>query len=131
MQTEIRKASLGGSLFLGLAALVLAGILTWAWLHFSGTQETYDQGRSKVRSTKLEELKREDQKMLTNYGWTSKEKGIVRLPIEQGLELVLNELKAKPVQASSVQVESPYPAGLQPPPAQANASAAPAPETKQ
>lgn len=129
MQTEHRKASLGGSLFLGLAAMALTGLLAWTWLHFSGTQETYDQARAKVRSTKLSEVKREDAVQLTTYGWTSKEKGIVRIPVEQGIELALKELKAKPVQASTVQVESPYPAGSQPP-APAPAQSAPAPETK-
>lgn len=123
MQIEQRKVS-SGFLF-GVCAIVIVGVLASAWLYFSGTQESYDERRAKVRIAKLAELNSADNKQLASYGWVSKEKGIARIPVEKAIELVTPELKNKQVQPSAVQVESPYPAGLQTP---AAAAPAPAPE---
>lgn len=40
----------------------------------------------------LNEQKAAEQERLTQYGWVDEEKGVVRLPVERAMELVLEEI---------------------------------------
>lgn len=50
------------------------------------TQETSSQPKLQVDpSTDINQLRQEENKRLTTYGWIDKDKGIVRIPIEQAM----------------------------------------------
>jgi hypothetical protein len=48
------------------------------------------------RATRLSELRAKEVQLALRYTWIDQEKGIVRLPIERGMELTLKELSSKP-----------------------------------
>lgn len=126
MSTDLKKASIGTAFLVGIGTLLLFALLVKTVFHFSAPEESYDAKRSAARTVKRQILDRENRRRLTTVAWVSKEKGIVQIPIDDAMKLVVNELKAKPVQPSSVKVENPYPAGLQQA-VPAPAAAAPAP----
>jgi hypothetical protein len=39
----------------------------------------------------LKEMREAEEKLLTNYGWVDREKGIARIPIEKAMEIVVAE----------------------------------------
>jgi hypothetical protein len=72
-------------LFGGLIALVAwqrQGILS------------YDEQRRELRLKNLADLNAENQKILTQYHWVDKSKGIVGIPIDRAMQLVLSDLQA-------------------------------------
>jgi hypothetical protein len=66
-------------------------------------EETKAQGRLK----NLADLNSENQKVLTQYRWVDKSKGVVGVPIDRAMELVVAELQSN----------KPHPAGPVAPPA--------------
>lgn len=102
--------------------VLLFGLVTAFWLRARPTTTSYDQQRSVTRLERLAAMRQEEDSKVSSYAWVDKAKGVARIPVSQAMELVTAELKAKPVQASAVPVENPYPAGLATP-----APAAPAP----
>ena len=122
MSSELKKASVGPAFAGGILALLLFAVIVLV-LHLRGTSGEFDSKRAEARIEKLKALQDENDKKLSSYAWVNKDKGIVQLPIARAEELVVAELRAKPVQSSTVPVEIPYPAGLQQAPA---APAAPA-----
>ncbi len=135
MATE-RRTILVSAIFLwGIVAFALFAILVCAWLFTSRPVESVDQKRAQLRMERLKKLQQENQQKLEQYGWVDKQKGIAQVPIARAMELALVDLKSRKVQASSVKVEVPYPAGLQQAPVaapspSAAAPAAAAPEVK-
>ena len=97
----------------GPALVTSSTLLAVVLFRFSGKTENLDDKRAAARLEKLRTLQHESREKLSTYGWVNKDKGIVQLPIDRAEELVVAELKAKPVQVSPVKVENPYPAGLQ------------------
>jgi hypothetical protein len=113
LPTEHRVARLRfGSFMAGLAIFCLFAALAYWGFYQSNPLETYEDKRAKARGEKLTLLYKENHKKLSGYDWVDQKKGVVQIPIDRGIELVLPELKAKPVQASAVKVEHPYPTGL-------------------
>ena len=52
-------------------------------------QQTTDQPKLQVDpATDINQLREEENKILNTYGWVDKNKGTVRIPIEQAIELV-------------------------------------------
>ncbi len=47
------------------------------------------------RTQRLSELRIKEDHALTSYQWVDKEKGIVRLPIDRAMELVVRDAQAK------------------------------------
>lgn len=132
MSSELKKASVGPAFIGGICLFLLFGLLAAFWFRLGGRTESYDDKRAADRMTKLSALLKENNQRLNGYALVNKEKGIVQVPIDDAMKLVLPELKAKPVQASAVKVENPYPAGLQqavPATAPAAVSTSPAPAT--
>jgi hypothetical protein len=103
-------------------AVVLVAILLFQ-AYGPNQGQSYDDQRGTARLAKLQALRAEEQKTLSNYSWANKEKGVARIPIDRAMELVAADLKNATASASSVKVENPYPAGL---PAQAPAATQPA-----
>lgn len=50
----------------------------------------------KERMDRLNELRIKEDHALTSYQWIDKEKGIVRLPIDRAMELVVRDAQAAP-----------------------------------
>lgn len=131
MSSELKKASAGFKFYGSIMAFLIFGVLVIVWRCFSPTEESLDKKRAEARAVKLAALQKENDQKLLTYAWVSKDKGVVQIPVARAMELVAAELAAKPVAASAVKLENPYPFGLQnlnfaPAPA-ASGSAAPVP----
>lgn len=106
-------------LFGGLSALV-------AWQR-QGIP-THDEEQRAIRVKTLADLNAENQKVLTQYHWVDKDKGIVGIPIDRAMQLVLSDLQAnRPHPAGPINppVATPTPAANAP--NQGNQPAQPAP----
>jgi len=57
----------------------------------------YDDDQAKLRAEKLAKLQAADQKTLTTADWVDKDKGIVRIPINEAMTEEVSVLQAKPV----------------------------------
>ena len=95
-------------LFVGLAAFLISQ---------RDNIPTVDEQTAEVRLKNLAELNAENQKFLTQYHWVDKSKGVVGIPIDRAMDLVLAQLQAN----------KPHAAGPINPPAVAPAAASPAP----
>jgi cytochrome c len=95
-------------LFFGLLAILLAQ-------QHQSTSAAGDQ-RRELRLKNLGDLDAENKKTLTEYRWIDKNKGIVGIPIDQAMNLVLVELQAnKPHRACPIlPVATPQPKQNQP-----------------
>jgi hypothetical protein len=108
--------------------LVFVGLV---WIVFLQKQAipTSTQQTREERIKALAQLNADNQKSLTSYHWVDKSKGIVAIPINRAMELVLKDLAANhPHAAGPVNppTASPTPAAS-PAPAAANQQATPAP----
>lgn len=90
--------------------LVLVGVLLW--IGNQGRNASTD--RAATLQTELGKLRADDKQRLETYGWEDKPKGIVRVPIERAMELLVAD--------PSVFPEPPLPAPKQPPGKQADKS---------
>jgi hypothetical protein len=81
--------------------------------------EVYDFKRAALRKERLQALREADQAQLSGTAWVDESKGIVRIPIEEAMQLTLVDLQNKPQRPSAVK-----PQKVQPP-----AQAAPAAPT--
>jgi hypothetical protein len=95
-------------LFVGLAAFLISQ---------RDNIPTVDEQTAEVRLKNLAELNAENQKILTQYHWIDKNKGVVGIPINRAMDLVVAQLQAN----------KPHAAGPINPPAVAPAAASPAP----
>jgi hypothetical protein len=78
---------------------------------------TVDEQTAEVRLKNLAELNAENQRILTQYHWIDKNKGVVGIPINRAMDLVVAQLQAN----------RPHAAGPINPPAVAPPAASPAP----
>src|SRR5580704_89287 len=108
--------------------LVFVGLV---WIVFlqkqaipTGTAQTREE-----RMKNLAQLDADNQKTLTSYHWVDKSKGIVGIPINRAMELVLKDLAADhPHAAGPVNLPAANPTPVaSPAPAAANQPATPAP----
>lgn len=114
--------------FFGLLVLVVLGA--------SPRGDTYEERRAKVRAEKLKAARDEATKTLTSYAWVNKDKGVVRIPINEAMKLTVAELaQKKPMPANPIvtpaanlptQAAAPSGASAAPPNAQAQPPSAPA-----
>jgi hypothetical protein len=101
----------------GLVMLMLFGglaiLLTWQGQSIPDVEAV----KAEVRLKNLADLTSDNERILTQYRWIDKSKGVVGIPIARAMELVLPELQAI----------KPHPAGPVNPPAAPNPQASPAP----
>jgi len=82
---------------------------------------TVDEQTAQVRLKNLADLNAENQRILTQYHWVDKSKGVVGIPINRAMDLVLAELQAN----------KPHAAGpVNPPAAPPSATPAPSPNNQ-
>jgi hypothetical protein len=114
--------------------LVFVGLVWIAFLQKEAIPTSTEQTRAE-RLKNLAQLNADNQKTLTTYHWVDKSKGIVGIPINRAMELVLKDLAANhphaagpanPPAASPTPAATPAPANQQATPAP-SASATPAP----
>jgi hypothetical protein len=92
------------SIVLGLAS---AGLMTaamfWIGDYYRGTQPDLAEAGQR----KLQELRAAEQEQLEGYGWINRTDGVVRIPVDRAMELLVKE--SQPREASP-----PKPQGEQP-----------------
>src|SRR6266481_105784 len=96
--------------FIGLAMMLLFFGFSFILVMARQTIPTVDEDRRKERLKILSDLNAENEKNLTQYHWIDKTKGVVGIPIDRAMDLVLNDLQAN----------KPHPAGPVVTPASAN-----------
>jgi hypothetical protein len=104
--------------FFGLLALVVIGA--------SPRESSYEKKRAQARADKLQAVHEETSKALATYAWVDKNKGVVRIPINDAMKLTLADLaQKKPAPANPIATPeaSPPPQGVVP----TTASPAPSP----
>ncbi|HEX4646950.1 MAG TPA: hypothetical protein VH598_15210 [Verrucomicrobiae bacterium] len=82
------------------AFLIVAG-LVWAMVHYTAPAPL-GTDRAVERKKFLAEIRAADAEALNNYGWLDKNKGIVRLPIEQAMKLVESQWQNPPAARSNL-----------------------------
>jgi hypothetical protein len=92
------------STWLGIVLLfALFGVIVLAIIGPSPRGSDYEETRAKKRVENLKTLREEVDKALTTYGWTDKNKGVARIPIERAMELTVADLaKQKPAPAGPI-----------------------------
>lgn len=84
------------STWLGIVLLfAIFGVIAFVMMKASARGDTYEKKRAKVRAEKLDAAQKENLTALTTYGWVDKNKGIVRIPVDQAMKLTLVELADK------------------------------------
>lgn len=101
---------------------VVFGLLVWVIFGIMPRGDDYEQKRAEARMEKLEKLQKDATATLTSYAWVDKNKGTVRIPIEQAMPLTIAELAAKkPTAAYPIATPAPPPAPPAPSPAASGA----------
>ncbi len=116
----------GRAFLLGMALLIFVGYLAYCVFHFGLTRfEDADARRVKEREKILADRLGEDAKWLNGApSWFAKEKGIVRVPIKEAMQMTATELAAiAPHAADPIAAASPAPATPSPTPAASPSSA--------
>ncbi len=114
---KLKSNGQGPMIFTGLVMILLfcgfALFLVSQGLSIPNVEEANAQTRFK----NLADLNSENQKILTQYRWVDKAKGVVGIPIDRAIDLVLVELQSN----------KPHPAGPVTPPAPAPPAGSPTP----
>ena len=101
-QRQKRGTFTGAIIVLLFAVLVV--LLVWQRQGIPTVEDVRKQERLKI----LADLNAENQKILTQYRWIDKSKGIVGIPIDRAMDLVLADLKAnKPHAAGPIATPAP------------------------
>jgi hypothetical protein len=90
-----------------------------------------EEVKAEGRLKNLADLNSENQKVLTQYRWVDKSKGVVGVPIDRAMELVVAELQSnKPHPAGPVAPPAAPPPAASPPAASPPAAQTPAPNNQ-
>jgi hypothetical protein len=124
---ETRDASTGGVInFLVILAVILVatGLISWGMFRYFASHEQEDRAASPFADTRplpfgpqLQVNPREDwlkyreeqQRNLETYSWVNREKGIVSVPIEQAMDILVR--KGLPVEGQPASADTVKPAG--------------------
>jgi len=71
-----------------LGALLIVGGIVWAMKHYT-TPPSLLAERAALRTKNLAELRGEETKAMTTYGWVDQSKGIVRLTVDRAVQLTI------------------------------------------
>jgi hypothetical protein len=80
-------------LLAGLVSVIILVILL-VWLRsyfFLVRNETVEKNYLEAGNPKIEELHAREKALLTSYGWVNKGKGIVHVPVDRAMELMVEE----------------------------------------
>src|SRR5215468_844923 len=95
MKRNTQKNRISTSMIItGVVMILLFLGLVWLLVMQREHVQTYDEVRKEQRLKNLAELNAENDRILTQYHWVDKAKGIVGIPIDQAMNLVLTELQA-------------------------------------
>jgi hypothetical protein len=77
----------------GLAGvIILAVMLVWLRSYFFLVRnETIQKNYLSAPNPKIDDLHAHEQQLLNSYGWVDRQKGIVHIPIDQAMELMVRE----------------------------------------
>jgi hypothetical protein len=104
MTEQRQKRGTFAGLIIVLLFAVLVALLAWQRQGIPTVEDVRKQERLKI----LADLNAENQKMLTQYRWIDKAKGVVGIPIDRAMDLVLADLKAnKPHAAGPIATPAP------------------------
>ncbi len=98
-----------------LATFLLFGTLIWVTRQYT-LPGAISADRAAERAKNLQELRATEASLMGEYGWQDQTKGIVRIPIDRAMELVLQEWQ-DPAQARTRLIERMKEATALPPPA--------------
>ena len=93
------KSPVPGLWALVLALVLLGSLAVWRFTG-QGALDAADYAASTNRVAIVTALKADAHRVMTTAGWVDKEKGVVRIPVSNAVELTIAELRAKPVQAA-------------------------------
>jgi hypothetical protein len=104
MTEQRQKRGTFAGLIIVLLFAVLVVLLVWQRQGIPTVEDVRKQERLKI----LADLNAENQKVLTQYRWIDKAKGVVGIPIDRAMDLVLADLKAnKPHAAGPIATPAP------------------------
>jgi hypothetical protein len=93
-----------------LVLLLFFAGLVWFVTYQRESIAVSEPGRRDLRLKNLNDLNTENQKVLTSYRWIDKGKGIVGIPIDRAMELVVADLAANhPHAAGPITLPAPNP----------------------
>ena len=127
---KIKSKSTSPMIFTGLVMILLFCGFAFFLVSQGQSIPNVEEVHAQTRLKNLADLNAENQKVLTQYRWVDKTKGVVGIPIDRAMEVVLVELQSsKPHPAGPVNPPAaPQPQGSpQPAAPQASASPTPAP----
>jgi hypothetical protein len=105
--TTIQESQPRSILPIFIGGLVMLGLfwgLNQLMRGWAPAEPDYETQRSDTRYQNLAALKQTNEQALTTYGWVNKERGIVRIPVERAIELVVPTLNAaRPAPAYPIQ----------------------------
>lgn len=90
-----KRAGIGCSIFAGIAmvvAIIALAALAFALLNFFGNSQTVAQPSGLEDNTSPEEVaarREQAEARLNSYGWVDKEAGVVRIPIDRAMALIV------------------------------------------
>ena len=112
---EEKPKSLVPMIATGLVMILLFGGFALFLLSLGQSIPDVDQVAAETRLKNLADLNAQNQKILTHYHWIDKSKGVVGIPVDRAMDLVLSELQSN----------KPHPAGPVNPPAAPQPQASP------
>jgi hypothetical protein len=129
MVKKQQKANWSFSLvFAGVVLVLLFGGLIALVVWQRQGIPTHDEEQRAKRIKNLADLSAENQKVLTQYHWVDKNKGVVGVPIDRAMQLVLSDLQSnRPHPAGPINPPTPAPAPAASPLNQGTQPAQPAP----
>lgn len=90
--SPVRAVVIGLSILILLLAATVAGLRLRTSVSATEAEESQ---RAAERTKNLAELQAADKTQLTTYGWNDRSKGVVHIPVNKAMELVLPTLNAK------------------------------------
>jgi hypothetical protein len=115
-----KPKSLGPMIIIGLVMILLFGGFALLLLSQAESIPNVDQVAAETRVKNLADLNAQNEKILMHYHWIDKSKGVVGIPIDRAMDLVLSELQSN----------KPHSAGPVNPPAAPQPSPPPSPTAK-
>jgi hypothetical protein len=102
-QTDVEPGQRVGTAYLAgiVGALLIVGALSWAMYNYM-QPEPLGKNRAEERAKALAELQAAENDALHNVGWVDQTKGLVRLRIEDAMQMVEREWQNPPAARSNL-----------------------------